>query len=789
MCRRRVDAAAKPTSNPQSLIPNPSPMYLERLLQINMATLAALGALLLGMGQRSVGSPLLVMAAAATSVWLTDVTQRFSLGRWTSNVLMLLGAVYSLHDFFPLGNELQALGFARLLVCLQIILLFQRKNERTYWLLVMLSLLQVVVATLFSQGVMFGVLLAVYMLLGFSAMAILSLHRQWERHRPETEGLGGGGRGAGFVGQSGGGGQSAVGADLFGRLGKMGLYTLGLTLVLFFALPRFGQVAWHSAVVHPQPLVGFSDEVTLGELGRIIESREEVMRVRFFQGSDDVSRPLHGEVYLQGAVMMTYERGQWRVGQPSRGFGTEPLLRPRSLPLGGVVRQKISIEGMDRRELFFVAPYVALKDNPYITVDFARNRLLRTGYLRARQFKYTLGTTAIVSGVQKPLTPCLKNDSILAAKALPSGEGTWGLPDLRALADKWIAESGLPKKDRLGRARYLERKLAASGQFKYSLVGQQRDPELDPIEDFVAKHPRGHCEYFATALTLMLRSQGIPARLVSGFKCDQWDAVGEYYLVRQLHAHAWVEAYLRPSQLPPDLLHGVLYWPWLKNGGWLRLDPTPAGANEVHEDWLSPLRGGADWLESIWSNYVVELDCQRQRDAIYKPIAEAAKQAWRAVADPSRWRAIFNSVSVALYLDHLGREVRWVLLGLLGSLLAATLAGLGWMVWRLVRRLHAAWTGNNAARARRRVQIEFYRRFETLMARRGIVRAPGQTQREFAATAGAELAAIAGEKRLEPLPAVVVEAFYRIRFGRRPLDSSQTQAVEHALAELTTIRR
>ena len=783
---RRVDAAAK------RLTPDLYPMYIERLLQINMATLAALGALLLGMGQRSVGAPLLVMAAAATSVWLTDVTQRFSLGRWTSNVLMLLGAVYSLHDFFPLGNELQALGFARLLVCLQIILLFQRKNERTYWLLVILSLLQVVVATLFSQGIMFGVLLVVYMLLGFSAMTLLSLHRQCERHRPETEGLGDGGRGVRFVGQSGGGGQSAVGADLFGRLGKMGLYTLGMTLVLFFALPRFGQVAWRSAVVHPQPMVGFTDEVTLGELGQIIESREEVMRVRFFRDSDDVSRPLYGEVYLQGAVMMTYERGQWRVGQPSRGFGTEPLLRPRSLPLGGVVRQKISIEGMDRRELFFVSPYVALKDNHNITVDFARKRLLRTGYLRARQFRYTLGTTAIVGGVQRPLTPCLEKDSIQGAKAMPSGEGTWSLPNLRALADKWIAESGLPREDRLGRARYLERKLAASGQFTYSLVGQQRDPELDPIEDFITKHPRGHCEYFATALVLMLRSQGIPARLISGFKCDQWDAVGEYYLVRQLHAHTWVEAYLRPRQLPPELIHGNLYWlrEWTQNGGWLRLDPMPAGANEVHEDWLSPLRSGADWLESIWSNYVVELDCQRQRDAIYKPIAEAAKRAWRAVADPSRWRAIFNSVSVALYLDHLGREVRWVLLGLLGLTLAAVLAGGGWTLWRLVRRLHAAWTGNNAARTRRRrIQIEFYHRFETLMARRGIVRAPGQTQREFAATAGVELAAIAGEKRLEPLPAVVVEAFYRIRFGRRPLDSLQTQAVEHALAELTAIRR
>ncbi len=99
-------------------------------------------------------------------------------------------------------------------------------------------------------------------------------------------------------------------------------------------------------------------------------------------------------------------------------------------------------------------------------------------------------------------------------------------------------------------------------QFQYSLTGADRNPSIDPIEDFVTEHPQGHCEYFATALTLMLRSQGIPARMVCGFKCDQndWNSAGGYYQVRQLHAHTWVEAYLRPSQLPVKLEHGKDYW-------------------------------------------------------------------------------------------------------------------------------------------------------------------------------------------------------------------------------------
>lgn len=766
-------------------------MYLERLLQINMATLAVLGALLLGMGQQSAGAPLLVMAAAGVSVWLVDFTRRIGIGRWTVNVLMIVAAVYSLHDFFPLGNELQALGFARLLVWMQIILLFQRKIVRIYWLLVMLSLLQVVVATLFSQGALFGVLLAVYMLLGFSAMTLLSLHRQWVRHRPN------GGKTretapAAFVSTPGGGGQTAVGSDLFRRLGRMGLYTLGLTLIMFFAVPRFGQVAWRGAVVHPQPMVGFTDEVELGEMGRIIESREEVMKVRFFRDSEDESRPLGGEVYLQGAILMAYDHGQWSVGQPSISFGENPLTRPRRRPLGGITKQKITIEGTDRRELFFVAPYIALKDNYYIVVDNERKRLLRNGVSSSRRFNYTLGTTAIVNGVQQPLQPCVRGDAVDAALAMPSGEGTWSLPNLRALADEWIAESGLPEDKRYERAKYLERKLSSSGRFKYSLVGQTRDPELDEIEDFITKHPQGHCEYFATTLAMMLRSQGIPARLISGYKCDNWDAVGRYYLVRQLHAHAWVEAHLEYEQIPPKYAHGGTYWlkDWKRRGGWLRLDATPAGSAEPEEDWMSSIQKGTDWLESIWSNYVVDLDCQRQRDAIYKPIAEAAKNAWNAVTDPDRWRKRFNSLSVALYLDHLGREVRWVLFGLLGVFLTAALTGLCWAVWRIGRRLYLVWSGNQAALARRQsVRIEFYRRFESLLARRGIVRSLGQTQREFAAAAGAKLAEITGENRLQPLPAVVVEAYYQVRFGRRPLDNSQAQTVEQAIGEIAAFRK
>ena len=350
-----------------------------------------------------------------------------------------------------------------------------------------------------------------------------------------------------------------------------------------------------------------------------------------------------------------------------------------------------------------------------------------------------LGTTAIVGGVQKPLTPrdpagCHRSGHC----NFPTVDGATTLPNLVKLAQRWIDQSGLPEKDRVGRARYLERQLAASGQFQYSLVGQDRDPKHRSDRGFRHQTSRGHCEYFATALTLMLRSQGIPARMVVGYKCDEWNPVGGYYQVRQLHAHTWVEAYLQPDQIPPDLMHGGDYWHWKTNGGWLRLDPTPAGAGPQRQSsWFAPIT--TRWIGSIaaWSNYVMDLDAERQREAIYGPIARAARAVWRevdrsrAVAGHARRHAGHAVPGPSQRRRGLagGRGRRDPRHGPLGrrrlAVLAASDAGCG-----------PAGRETTAGRPAAAAQIEFYRRFETLLARQGILRAPGQTQREFAAAAG-----------------------------------------------------
>jgi transglutaminase-like putative cysteine protease len=773
-------------------------VYLQRLLQINMATLAASGALLLGMGRRSPAVPLLVLLAALASIWLTDIAGWFRLNRTVGSLAALLAAAISLRGLY-LHGELDILAIANFLVYVQIILLFEEKDGRVYWLLAGVSLLQVVAATAFSQGVWFGVLVVAYMLVGLSALALLLLYRQWDRHQPGAQ-LPPPAAGEDrrwpladqqphFTTAPAGHAEARIGGELFGRLGRIGLGTVAFTVLLFFAVPRLGGTAWRGTLPSPTHVVGFSPKVTLGELGEIIESRDEVLRIRFF---DRAGRPYRvmGGIYLHGATLLEYSQGQWTAETSASPGGVVPLTAAKRLPADGLVRQECDIEPLDRRELFYVMPVIATSLDRSVRVDRSRGRLLRVRDRRPRRFSYELGTTALVDGVQQPLVPNVHIASTDAAPPPSTSPVPEGLPTLVALADRWIAESGLPPQERVGRARYLQRMLAGSGRFQYSLEPQSRDSSIDPIEDFVAHNPRGHCEYFATALTLMLCSQQIPARMVVGYKCDEFNELGGFYQVRQSDAHTWVEAYLPPEQLkdlPPELLHGKGYWDW-SAGGWLRLDPTPAAREDQTTGFVGSvfrrIGQAVDWLESLWANYVLEMDRQRQREAVYQPVVRAVRSAIRSLRDPQWWCALLEKMGWALDISQEGAGF-WVRLGLIfpAGLLVLVLA-VRWLR-RPLQWLSARLTGRSGrVVGRHRARVEFYNRLETLLARQGLVRSAGQTQHEFATVAGTRIAAIAGRPQLARLPVRVVDAFYQVRFGQLPLDSSQTEAVEHALAEL-----
>jgi transglutaminase-like putative cysteine protease len=771
-------------------------MNLQRLLQITMATIAVLGTLLLSMGQRELVLPLVMILAAGASLWLTDITGWLRLNRTLSNIAMLLAAVVSIRELIiyrgGIQGEIQAVGFARLLIYLQIIVLFQKKDAKSYWLLIMLSLLQVVVAALFSQGIFFGLMLIIYMLIASLGLTLLLFQRQWEEffqgEKPAPAAAPGrwplAGQKSDFPGASAGGIGLGLGRELYSRLTGIGMRTVGVTVLLFIFLPRFGQVGWIGAILETKQTVGFSDKVNLGEFGQIIENPGEVMRIRFYDQDNGAPYDVRGAIYLRGAVLLNYIQGQWSVGRPAVAVGNPTLERKELLP-EHLVRQECIIEGLDRPELFYVAPYVPINTDRYITIDEFRLRLLRSENLRSQRFRYELGTTAFVDGRQQHLAQVWPGENYNAALRIPPPDAADGLPNLARLAQNWIDQSKLPIEDRAGRARYLERKLSASGMFSYSLESQNRDSAMDPIEDFVTNHRAGHCEFFATALTLMLRSQHIPARMVVGYRTDEWNEIGQCYQVRQLHAHTWVECYLRPSQIPRELRHGEDAWNWSDYGGWMQLDPTPESEVKSQSSWFSPIGKTLQWFNSAWSYYVVELNYERQRNAIFQPIVRACTFLYKSVSDAQAWRNLYKRIGDALRLSGLPGAIAWGLLVATSLTGAALLAFLCWIAWRLADKLWRRLSGRQPKRRHgTQIEVEFYRRLEALLAKRGLVRRAAETQREFATWAGSALAAVSGQTGLEFMPVRIADAFYRVRFGRLPLDNNQSEAVEQALAQI-----
>jgi transglutaminase-like putative cysteine protease len=130
--------------------------------------------------------------------------------------------------------------------------------------------------------------------------------------------------------------------------------------------------------------------------------------------------------------------------------------------------------------------------------------------------------------------------------------------------------------------------------FRYTLDLKGEDD--DPLAAFLFETREGHCEYFATAMTIMLRTLEIPARIVNGFQMGEYNELNNMYTVRESDAHSWVEVYFPRSD------------------SWIEFDPTPAaGINDYSAGGLlARLRKYADAMEVFWLDYVVTLDSEEQ---------------------------------------------------------------------------------------------------------------------------------------------------------------------------------
>jgi hypothetical protein len=326
-------------------------------------------------------------------------------------------------------------------------------------------------------------------------------------------------------------------------------------------------------------------------------------------------------------------------------------------------------------------------------------------------------------------------------------QGRYGLTPAHGRLD---AQRQLAPEYREDVARALNQYLAASGEFTYTLDLRRHDRRLDPTVDFLRYVKKGHCERFASALALMLRSHGIPTRVVKGFRGADHTENGRY-VIRKSHAHSWVEALVPAREMGGRLC-------------WLTLDPTPAAesAEESSFIWGNFLANMLYDLEDLWRSFLVEFNPDLQHDS--------AVSLWKYLAPARRLESLGSWLEDSFTGHFWTKPGFWIImltLGLIGN--------------RLVRRLR------RRAQAGRKVApgVAFYARLLTILRRRcGLLPRPAQTPREFGETARHVLANRSAPAALTEVPARVAELFYLVRFGQLSVEATAGREIDRQLDEL-----
>lgn len=333
-------------------------------------------------------------------------------------------------------------------------------------------------------------------------------------------------------------------------------------------------------------------------------------------------------------------------------------------------------------------------------------------------------------------------------RVIAAHPGYLSIPDhpdmesVRSLAAEWTegASSDAEKAQRIERV--------LREQFDYSLEAPFSNRD-DHITQFLTAARAGHCEYFATAMALMLRAEGIPARVVNGYLTDEWSNTGRRYIVRQEHAHSWVEA----------LLDGSSFW--------TTFDPTPAsgiGSNRIGSSFYRVVSTWMDNMKSIWYERFVDYGVEDQRAGLIAALMalRQGRETTRGLMDGfAGW---FSGEAGA---PSPARRAFGVLL--IGASLVLIV---GVVVVLRMRRARAAI--EDARQLADRFDPERVRPYLDLMEQLERVqpRPPGQTPRAFARAVAARYGAT-----LEGLPALT-EAYYRVRFDGDEWTAAMTRRAE-----------
>lgn len=645
--------------------------------------------------------------------------------------------------FGVIGTGFMAIAsLARLIIFLCIVKLLQKKSDRDWIFIYLISFFEILLAASVSISPLFIVSLTLFLLSSISAVILFEIRKTFRQISEKTA----------F--------SSTAEVEKVEKFTVRRLPVTAIALLvsimlfalpLFLAFPRVGGAGFGNSSSGNR-VTGFSDSVRLGEIGSLLQNDDIVMRVGFEQGDfQNVSNPRWRGVALDKFDNKSWSKTSYEkintIKKSDSGFFQVDFPSIKQ----SLVKYTVYLEPLETSVLFVLPRAIAISRGNFQDVrkdDEGSIKVTRSGFDRTAY--------SVISDVSLPSIEKLKEDN---SRYSPQYGRYLQLPEnFDERISRFAAEVTKNKPSRYEKAKAVESYL--QNNFGYSLDLKAGGDQ--PLSDFLFNIREGHCEYFASAMAIMLRTQGIATRVVNGFQTGEYNETAGVYVVKQKDAHSWVEVYF-PEE-----------------GTWIPFDPTPFdgrtdAANALASSgFLGKFNSYLVALETFWIQYFVAYDNQEQR-SLFSSIKsgfnkyQAKSTFWLNNAQESLlewWREVRGDKGYEQSLIAIGYAIGYV---------SALILGIIFLVW-LFRKLRKTemwkkflnWLKNkNDASI-----IEFYERMQKVLASKGFVRQPHQTPLEFAFAL-----------RM-PEAVSITEKYNRVRFGEKDLSSEEAEEIENWLERL-----
>lgn len=632
----------------------------------------------------------LVAAALLVRGYLLATRRSFVIPeRWT-NLLTLGYVAFYLADYFLISGAFLS-STVHLVLFVLVVRLFSARRDRDYYFLAVISFVMVLAAAILTVDSVFLLAFAGFMLMAVGTFILMEMRRASAKatvHSRES------------------GDTWAHRHMAFSLAGAapllMALILLGAAAI-FFVLPRVSAGYFSAYAPGGELTTGFSERVQLGSIGQIQQSRSVVMHIQI-----DGDQTGNFDLKWRGVTLSTFDGRTWsnprrRVPIRPRADGSFALSQAEAAPLPNrtarsvrPIHYRVLMEPVGASVFFLAAtPHLLQGNYRLIAIDGGDG-------------VFDLDPERPVSRYEaSSLIPQPKASDLRAAARVYPREilsNYLSLPGLDTRIPSLARQVTAAADNNYDRAVAIESYLRT--RFGYTLQLPRVVPR-DPLANFLFERRQGHCEYFASSMAVMLRTLGIPSRVVNGFRTGEFNDLTSQYLVRASNAHSWVEAYF-PGY------------------GWVSFDPTPPGLEPVRTGW-SRAALYLDAMASFWREWVVNYDPSHQRT-----LGEGmAGNSRRIVHELRKWfrrhyEALLDSARQAQ--DTMSNSpARWSVGAVLATGLLLLLANAR-RLWNALRRRRLAARPEKAPRLAATI---WYERMTRRVARLGWRKSPMQTPAEF----------------------------------------------------------